>query len=1001
MYTLKKVLHALSLCALMSSLSAAVYTNYGSRDAGFVTTSTGGLTVATDAVMKVVNGRVDLNSASNISKDISMTDSRLRIADKNLDARLTGKINFSPAGQITLGTSGDRLLLMGGETPAKIIVSENATVAGSGIFGGDIEVASGKTLTLDVQSVIEKDITGSGSVLLKDDLQLGASRVIKVPTIDCGGYTIRFGLTDLSLEENLTFNSSSGSVSLGANITLASTWTLGSASALFINGNGNTLTVGSAGIIDFADSGSNGSRNLYLTDLKIAFTAGSANENALKGYGSNTNMYATDTVFATASAGVFRVVGQAQMRPQSYNLMNNLKWISAAEIEVLRDITLAGAWEFTVDDSRINGSERMIDLGSGSLKLANNVDLYLSDVALSEMKAASLSIGSGAKLHLTNVSLFDDGGAVMRIVGSANATEAAAVLAPAASTTAGNLFATDLAWSNGAVIEIQKPVSMGSTWTITDNTIINALGNTIDVTSGVFSIASGKTLTLTNAIITGLRSTSFQCADSTATLQLNNCVVSLNADVTLGVSSPARYTQITGVGVNTILTGAYSLIFDTNSKLTVGAGSAVYYDTLGTTDIENVRATNGLITITSGGRLAATVSRDSRNITVSGSTYLSESKFLFPDVGTTNGTQVLFPATATLEGQGRSLIFADTTPSALSLSRTMVTVGATGSTSVLATFKNIVLDGFESGCVSLLGTGSSIKFDTGTTIKLRHDDALTRAYTFGGTTNAVMVLDLNGYDLDMSDSNAKITLLGTGISGTSLVIKNGRLMNVSGTKLDTTLGGAPAAIGLPGGNKMAITLQDVDVVLAGDMSTSGIEWTIKGNCTLSSAGTGSYTWTNTAAVDNSSIVTAPQSRQAICFTIEKGARFTIMNGTTYKHAGATDNFVMVDKSSKLELMGGIFWGASASTVNQVATNTSLGTDTDGVRLRKGSLYVDHTASLSGSVRIGGSSGDASYNLVTGVVSGATNNTLYLEIMPGALIGVTGGVVTYANVDTSA
>lgn len=942
-----RTLLVVSLLFLPQSLTAvpAQYTSYGTRDSGFLVLASGGTLNASSGVTQIVNkGKLELDSITQLGKATRLIDSifRLTASSGRCEARMSGSVATS--GAITLDTAGDRVLLIGGRTPSGVTVSIDSEIGGSGLFGGSITIGANKTLTLALDSVLNQNITSTVSsslstaaLTLNSDLVLASGVGITVGTISCNNNKLIIGDTDISFSScKTTFYNAA--VVMNANVTLTKTWALATDGSF--EGGGNTLNLGTNGVLDLASDYKLSVSGLKLSGLDVSG----------KIINANMGIYATDSVFSS-SAGTFSVIGESRIIPTSVggdffgsNTTGTLTFATASELSVEKDITLGsalttGTWAFAAD-TYLSGKGRVLNLATGVLSVASAKTLYLSDIILADLTSASLSMTGSGQLRCSNVSLFDDGGSVMRILGSANPDSATQTWATVVPTTGQTLFSGAVTWSNGVVIDLEKGISPASRWTFSNTSHINGGGNTIDFNSsaGIFSIAAGKTLVISNAIIKNLKAGSFAFGGADSILKLQNCVVTLGgSDVTLGGATPT-YVQIQTEGVNTIVTGDNILTFTANASLTVNAGSVCYYDTEGASDKLNITtATIGEVSGSISGRVVALTERESRNIAISGSTYsLSDSLFLYPDSGAMNGVQITCSGTSTIDGKGRSLILPDTS---LISDHTVLTISS-GTT----TTRNITLDGLESAHISNSGT---LIFGNGTTIKLGHDDALTQNYQFGSANSSVCVLDLCGYDLDLASS--ALVLKNDSYTGLVLKIKNGRLLNCASARFST-----------PGStNACTIILQDVDMVLSGALSTALINWEFMGNCRVSAAGTSYQTWTQASTASG-------------CFKIDSGARLTVTNGMTVNFApasGGTTAIALVDRTSVLELIGGTLQSSLPSSGYLI--------------VKAGNLVADHASTLSGNITLGD-----------------PDNPLYIDLFPGAQVNVAGGTVRYANVDSA-
>jgi hypothetical protein len=233
-------------------------------------------------------------------------------------------------------------------------------------------------------------------------------------------------------------------------------------------------------------------------------------------------------------------------------------------------------------------------------------------------------------------------------------------------------------------------------------------------------------------------------------------------------------------------------------------------------------------------------------------------------------------------------------------------------------------------------------------IRLNSNVALQGAWHMKASAN--LVLDLNGNTLDMASADAAISLVD---SFMTLTIRNGRIANLSGSKLTGTL-------------NSYYVFEDVEFILSGD--TQIPEWvmvTFKGNCSISAVTTG-------LLFSNMSLLN---------LTISSGSSLLLHDGVIYCHATeAHNNFVMTDSSSRLVLIGATF-----------RRNDFVG-EVSQLQLTKGTLIIDHISYVQ--------PGIAGIQIGDGT---DPENNLTVEVRPSALLKIgaggdsSGGTVTYANV----
>ena len=760
----------------------------------------------------------------------------------------------------------------------------------------------------------------TSTLLLEQDLHFGVGKFVTATDtanatdlVDFNGYKISFGgdeTTTTSIANSQSWANANVSLSGPAALTGSKTVTLTSAG--YINGNGNRFTFGASSVLDnggFAVTFD----DIILSNLTSASLAGSGDwtfiQSRLEG---NSRALEIDGSITSATVNVFE---------------GNTTF-GASTIRLMTDVTPGGTW--TINGVLIingcghvfncDGSGKKIDLAAGTLSLV--------DITLAEVVAASFDADAAATLHLSNVNWLGASGGSIRVIGmnQVAATQGAATLALASSETAGNIFATDIDWQRGVNLELLSDTTITSTWTFSDDSVIDGQGRHLNLTSGVLKILAGKTLTLRNVVLDDVVTASlFDDTGYTGTLNLSNVTIILNgADVTWS-GTVAVY------GPLTVITG--SNVF-TGSDMTLN-GVTAYYDTLSATDGNNlvvstpstgrVMFINPSVPVTTGTIIIAADADVARNI------------YLYPTDGAIAGHVISCTNDAIYDGHGRSIVF-PYTDGTFSDSKVVLSVAATKK---LTTTK-MVLEGLVPS--QHLAIDGKLFFGDDTTIRLHQDIALTETLTFGSTGTAdseTMVLDLGGHTIDMTHASAAIVLQGQTGDGTAntLRIKNGRIINLSGTKLSAE-------------EATLVVLENVELSLSSDTTWADAALSLEGNCVLS--GLAGSLFINTST-DN--------------LTIAARSHLTILDGMIYSHNNSgTDNFVMADASSKLELIGATFRHPDAAAAT--------------LALSVGTLILDHKSYLQ--------PGNDNMTIAS---------SLTLEVRPGATLNVTAGTGASAGTVT--
>ncbi|MDQ5940650.1 MAG: hypothetical protein QG632_376 [Candidatus Dependentiae bacterium] len=938
-----------ALAALSCSLSSIAWAsiNFGSRESGFIVS---GGTLALGTSPTLTEGSIRNTGGT-------VTGTTAVCTDVVIETKTSSAVKkMMTDGTTTLGTSislgnQQRLLVSGGQVAETVTVNgATATpsiIEGFGSFAADITVSDACQLNMRWNDDLNVNIaltpttsTNTATLQLNQDLSFVAGKSITnsetgstVGIVDFNGYRILMGgdeTTTTSIPNKQTWKNANLCLTGPVSLAPGKTITLSTAGAHFL-GNGNSFSFNSSSAI------ANGGNVVTMENI------------LLKGL----------TSTSLAGSGVWTLVGtrledstrsvtvDGSITSSTIDIFGGALTFGASRILLNTDVAPGGIWTIGAA-STINGSGNVFNFGGSGKKvlLSSSSSLRFQDVTLAELVAASIDASSAQTLYLSDVKLFSDAAVgALHIHGSSQSgTQGAAMLTLATSTTAGNIFASSVTWANGVNMELLSDVTISgsSTWTFSDNTIIDGGGFSMNLAAGSLSIASGKTLTLRNIVLTGVATGSLP--DGGGTIDLSNVTVVLGA---ADVDWSTYNTSLSINGPMTVVTGSYTLTAPNGASDGTGTatinGVTVYYDTLGDVDRTNLV---GFVS-SGGGRMVCVEQPNTGSIAVTAaSDDLGEDECLAPLDGTVAGRTITFSyaGTTVYDGHGRSIIFPYT--SASMDTQVVVTVGA----STTVTTSNIIFDGMKPGHLSI-ASGGNLYWGDGSSIRLSTDwtgsDALAQTIKFGTSTSVngeVMEFDLGGHSIDMSSASALIALQADG-TGSTLRIKNGRLLNLSGTKLSATAGST-------------IILENVELALSvasTNYTFASAALQIEGNCLISGLQGNSFINTSTNNL-----------------TITKNGRLTLLDGITYYHNNSgTTNFVMTDNSSRLELMGATFKGYNTGSTPIV--------------LALGTLVIDHKSYIQPN--------SAGINIGDGL---SAANDLTIEVRPGATIGVTTGTLTYAN-----
>lgn len=676
-------------------------------------------------------------------------------------------------------------------------------------------------------------------------------------------------------------------------------------------------------------------------------------------------------------------------------------------LELNATMTLAGDLTLTTSGS-INGNGHTLNFNGSAISCASK-DLYLTDVRFASMVADSLV--SPADVYVNDVTFKSSGanGATGEMTVGANGGSFAQL-----TLTDGNIFGSNLTINadNGAIITLDNNVTVTSSavWTFNDDTVIIGNGNTLDISGVQIVVAEGVSLYFKDIMIRGWTGDTAQAAQTFGSIKLTNATTSdiyfSDATVRLSGNVSLNKGDVHVVGPTTFITGdnTFTASGSSSGRLYVD-GVTLWYDTLRTPDSGNIvpGAHDGdKLFATNGGAIQAYRKTPSSLIypnSDGSKPYLGRPQLLFSTStydgsgasGTSNGVTVRFKdgdgtngiATNTpysFDGNGRFLHFSNydgAGPATLMQVDDNVTV----------TTRHVLLLGLRSANLQMgtttddtVANSAVLNFGDGTTIRLEENDTLTRTYTFAddGNTDDTMILDLNGHDLTLG-SGGKI-IAGNG----RLTIKNGRIIGLKDTESNIITGNADATA--------IVEFEDVELVLEDDTTFDASKGKIEvtRDCLITGTDGKSFIFDATSSTaSNSQSLTVNVNSM---LTVGTGLDLTV--STTIGLPAATDKQVQ-----NLVLTDGGTTSAHGTLNLQGGSLTAGGANGSELVVNAGRLIADHRASLDGGtvgMRLGSSSltnefGDA----------GSSANDLTIELMPGTLLNIAGGTVTYDNADVPA
>jgi hypothetical protein len=918
------LLYAL-LCGFVHTAWTAIH--FGSKDAGIkvptsATVNFNGVALS-DGTLYNTGGTIN-NTGSTYSNMTVVTRNGADIASMTLD------------GTVQLGTAitlfdGDRLVMAGGTVDGAVTVNNGtgqSTIEGYGSFAAPITLVEESRLNLCLASTLTQNIAWNGEgeslalVYLLGDLTFAPGFFIsnEMVRLFFQGYTLNIGgntVAPTTLTANQLWHKGrvnlTGPLSLDTDVSITFYGDEGT-----LEGNNNLITFGDDSFLT----------NQYGARLTNVAFSGVAN-GSFRGDNSwlLNNVSFADTYNSITVTGGFVGGGSIDVFGRALGTIGSVAFIDNSQVILNHNCATYLQWTFN-QSSVLNGNSYVLDLANGSIKLNN--DLVLADIVLVNVGSTSFDNRSNSTLRLSNVSWFSPDNGGIRINPLVSGEDAMGCKPATADANQGNIFTNQrTTWTN-ASLELLTHVTLDSDW-YCENTVIDGAGKVLDLANGQL-LVSGGTLTLRNMVLENVTTGSFGDNAPNGVVNLSNVTIKLSGDADF--SSYGLSFVISGPV--TFITGAYS--FTTWNGILTGSsidGVTAYYDTLSAADASNVvgfRLDNNARLLFIASPLTGDILVD-----VDGTTYLGRTEYLAADADGYAGRSLTFDVdgTVTYDGLGRSLVFPVTTSPVFTV---------TADTKVIT--ENITLQGLISSQLNVDGT---LYFGDKTTIRLTQDWILDFGVTFGSSnvaTGEEMVLDLNGFTINLDDADAALLLQGG--TGNVLRICNGRLTDLSGTKLAAQSGSK-------------IIFENVECALTHtelvEDVVTGVDYVFANNAGLEFQGHCLITGRPGVAFRNQSSV-AP--------IITQGSVLSVMYNMIYWHdtdAGFTFDHV----TSTLELIG--------------ATFKSDAEREEPLVLGRGIIIIDHKSVLH--------VGSAGINLGDG------GNELDLEIRPSATITVAGtGTLLY-------
>lgn len=306
---------------------------------------------------------------------------------------------------------------------------------------------------------------------------------------------------------------------------------------------------------------------------------------------------------------------------------------------------------------------------------------------------------------------------------------------------------------------------------------------------------------------------------------------------------------------------------------------------------------------------------------------LSSSSTLISNNYISSSKKLIFDTTGvSLDGNGYSLVF----PSLTSTPTTVLVIND----GVSATITNSTLDNLNFSLIGI-GAGSSLIFGNNTSLLVKQDQTVTSAWSFGGTTTFQglnNILDVSG--------------------GGAFSVQAGGILKVS----NLILKGVSSSTFACADNTASIIFENTTLNIPTACSITTGSFLVKGTVEVSGGGTLSIAGSTTNTIDvNSNLI--------------------FSNNSTLNYAPSTANqslLAMIDKSSRLSLI-----------------NSTLTVSTTGMKLTKGTLYVDGGSSISSAATVA----------AEGIYFGdgvSSVNDLDVDLQPGTPLNLTSGILVYGN-----
>jgi len=869
-----------------------------------------------------------------------------------------GTISFaSGLGTVTLGTS--------------VTISENITldadVVNSITVGGDISIASGKTLTVT---------NGAGDTLTLSGNISGAGSLTKsgVGTLVLSGSNSYSGNTTVS----------AGTLSIGGDSNLGS-------DAATVTLSGGNLTVTSAGTIDDNIVMSAGAT--ITTANAVTLSGNITGNNALTKAGVGTLTLAGTNVLAssTVTGGILGVTDSTNLGSGGVTLNGGGLTVTGSGVTVSNAVALTGAGTITNDNAValsgiVSGTGALTKAGWGTLTLSGDNTYSGATTVYSGMLVAAHNNALGSTAGSTTVS----SGASLGLQGGVTVTEAVSVAGLGVSSAGAiyNVSGTNTLSGNVTLNSSSYLAAAAGQLTISGN--INGGYSIIKVGAGTL-VLSGTNAYDNTLILAGMLSVAADGNLGSGTVTLNGGDLTITGATTIdnaiALSQAATLTNADDVTLSGALSGSGALT-------KAGAGTLTLSNTGNSSAASALTVTSGVVSIATDSTLVGgAVTLNGGSLTVTGATTIDNAIALSQAATLTNANDVTL--SGALSGSG-----ALTKAGAGRL--TLDNIGNSSASATLTVTAGTVSVASDSRLV-----GGAVTLNGGT-LNLNSAGNIDNAIVLGASNGTINVTSAAGTlsgNITGTGSLTKtggqlLTLSGTNdYSGGTTVRGTNGLSVTSGTNLGTGAVALEANLTITGtgtiSNAIAVNA-DATIDNANAVTLSGV---LSGSNALTKAGAG--TLTLTAANTHTGAVTVSAGGLTLQggSSIGDSSAVTVSGGATLTLAGGNETIGSLAGAGNVVLgyrltLGGGNTDTTFSGVISGSGNGIVKTGTGTLTLTGNNTYTGSTTVSAGGLTLNSSGGALADTTAVSVASGATL-TLSQDDTIGSISGA-GAVVLNAG-----